>query len=94
MPRVDVSGRHPATQQIMRWFDSSHLPAHVRPVPEACEELAHHMLALLGDGPELTAGLRHLLEAKDAFTRQQVAILSEAGWPGEANTPTPVAPSP
>lgn len=27
------------------------------------------MVLALPDGPELTAGLRHLLEAKDAFVR-------------------------
>ena len=87
---VDLTQRHPATQQIMRWFRSDHLPEHVRPVPQACEELANHMLELLGDGPELTDGLRSLLKAKDSFTRQQVLILTEAGWPPEPNTATPV----
>lgn len=35
------------------------------------------LLALLGDGPELTAGLRKLLEAKDCFVRQ--ALIDQRG---------------
>lgn len=89
---MDRSARHPATQQLMRWFDFEHLPPKVKPVPEACADFMHTMLDLLDDGPELSAGLRHLLEAKDCFTRAQVDALSKEGWPGEANTATAVKP--
>lgn len=34
-----------------------------------CAELADRMVERLDDGPELTAGLRKLLEAKDCFVR-------------------------
>ncbi|OKJ06818.1 hypothetical protein [Kitasatospora sp. CB01950] len=61
--------RHPATQQLMRYFSWSHLPTHLQETSRACSQLAGHMVAVLPDGPELTAGLRKLLEAKDCFVR-------------------------
>ena len=70
---VSAEGRHPATQQIARWFTFDHLPGHARPPSAACAGLAQEMIDTLPDGPELTAGLRHLLEAKDAFVRQAIA---------------------
>lgn len=60
---------HPATASIARFFSSGHLPAHLRPTAQACEVLAGQMIAALPEGPELTAGLRKLLEAKDCFVR-------------------------
>lgn len=65
--------RHPATQEIMQWFAFDHLPeGRVRETSSWCASLAATMTGNLPDGPELTAGLRHLLEAKDAFVRQAV----------------------
>jgi hypothetical protein len=65
--------RHASTQQIMRHFRWGHLPSpHLREVSLACAELAGHMVAALPDGPELTAGLRKLLEAEDCFVRHAV----------------------
>lgn len=61
--------RHPSTQQIVRFFDYAHLPPHLAPVSAACKDLALTMVIQLPDGPELTAGLRKLLEAKDCFVR-------------------------
>lgn len=34
-----------------------------------CGDLAQELVAVLPDGPELSAGLRKLLEAKDCFVR-------------------------
>lgn len=53
----------------MRYFVYDHLPEHLRPTSRACHDLAHVMLDAMEDGPELTAGLRKLLEAKDCFVR-------------------------
>jgi hypothetical protein len=62
--------RHPSVQQIMRWFGYGHLEAAgTQNVARECHDLAHQMLLEIPDGPELTAGLRKLLEAKDAFVR-------------------------
>ncbi|MGI5418643.1 hypothetical protein [Actinomadura luteofluorescens] len=65
----DLSDRHPGTQHVARFFEFEHLPAHLRPVSENCARLAEDMIRELPDGPELTAGLRKLLEAKDCFVR-------------------------
>lgn len=64
-----LEGRHPGTVGIARFFEYGHLPEHLRGVSAACGELADEMIAGLPDGPELTAGLRKLLEAKDCFVR-------------------------
>lgn len=62
--------RHPATLDLLRWFDYDHLPPHLQAVSQHCHALAFEMASSLPDGPELTAGLRKLLEAKDCFVRQ------------------------
>jgi hypothetical protein len=61
--------RHPSVAGIVRFFDSAHLPVRLQAVAQPCEVLAGQMLDRLGDSPELTAGLRKLLEAKDCFVR-------------------------
>jgi hypothetical protein len=66
--------RHPATQQILRWFDFGHLPEGLpRSVAGDCFAAAHSLVAQLPDGPELTTGLRKLLEAKDCLVRAAIA---------------------
>lgn len=65
----NIGHRHPGTQQIARYFDSAHLPPALAAVAQPCEQLAGRMIGELPDGPELTAGLRKLLEAKDCFVR-------------------------
>jgi hypothetical protein len=54
---------------ILRYFSSEHLPPELRPVSRAVGDLAEIMEQLLPDGPEKSAGLRKLLEAKDCFVR-------------------------
>jgi hypothetical protein len=66
---VSAEGRHQATQQLARWFAFEHLPDHLRVPSARCAHLAQEMIDDLPDGPELTAGLRKLLEAKDCFVR-------------------------
>jgi len=57
------------SEQLLRFFTYEHLPPDLRPVSQACADLATWMQATLPDGPEKTTGLRKLLEAKDAFVR-------------------------
>jgi len=64
--------RHQATQQIMRWFEYDHLPEKLALVSKWNYILASQMVIDLPDGPELTAGLRKLLEAKDCFVRAAI----------------------
>lgn len=75
----DATGRHPATQQLAHWFDCSHLPDYLQPVSFPFAGIAQTMIDALQDGPELTAGLRKLLEAKDCFVRQALADRREPG---------------
>jgi hypothetical protein len=64
-----LTTRHIATQQLMRYFVSDHLPHDQAIVSSYCTDTAWLMLGALPDSPELTAGLRKLLEAKDCFVR-------------------------
>jgi hypothetical protein len=67
---LDVAGRHPATQHFAPQFGYTHLPpGPLQATSEACAALAQQMIDTLPDGPELSAGLRKLLEAKDCFVR-------------------------
>ena len=66
---MDTEGRHPATQQIARWFAYDHLAEPMRTVSMYSATLAEAMIRELPDGPELTTGLRKLLESKDCFVR-------------------------
>jgi hypothetical protein len=65
----DLAGRHPATQQIARFFAYDHLPEPMQTISAYSHHLAEAMIRELPDGPELTTGLRKLLEAKDCFVR-------------------------
>ena len=61
-------GMHPATAELLRYFEWEHLPEHLQAISRPCGELAAAMAKTLS-GPELTVGLRKLLEAKDCFVR-------------------------
>lgn len=64
-----TEGRHPGTAGIVRYFAWSHLPEHLQAISQPVGLLALELVDALPDGPELTAGLRKLLEAKDCFVR-------------------------
>lgn len=66
---MDLTGRHPGVQSLARHLAYAHLPAHLQAVSKPCHDLAKQMIETLPDGPELTTGLRKLLEAKDCFVR-------------------------
>lgn len=66
--------RHPGTASIVRYFAWNHLPEHLRDYSAECAHLARYMVEVLPDGPELTAGLRKLLEAKDCFVRAALDV--------------------
>jgi hypothetical protein len=59
---------NPDVARILEHFAFAHLPPHLRTVSQPVGELAREMAAQL-DGPELLAGLRKLLEAKDCLVR-------------------------
>lgn len=66
---IATNGRHPGVKGIARYFAFEHLPERLQTVSAPCGVLALEMIEALPDGPELTAGLRKLLEAKDCFVR-------------------------
>jgi len=53
---------------IMKYFESTHLPPHLQVVSKRIGDVAYYMEQSLPDGPEKSAGLRKLLEAKDCFS--------------------------
>lgn len=59
---------HPSTEAILRYFEYAHLPEQLQAVSRPFYEMAHLCAERL-DGPEVTAGLRKLLEAKDCMVR-------------------------
>lgn len=66
---VSPARRHPAVTALLRHFDYRHLPDGPMHTSRRCHDLAYRMVATLPDDPELTAGLRKLLEAEDCFVR-------------------------
>jgi hypothetical protein len=70
MPEQDLNLRHPSTKAIMRYFEFDHLPeGPLRNTSETYHDMAYEMMGTFDDSPELVAGLRHLLEAKDCHVR-------------------------
>lgn len=57
---------------IMRFFHYTHLKPPLRDVSERLSLLAEWVENTLPDGPEKSAGLRKLLEAKDCFVRSVI----------------------
>lgn len=65
--------RHPSTQHMMKMLEpNKNLPQPLLNIAEEFEQLAQSWLPSLEDSPEVTAGLRKLLEAKDCFVRAAV----------------------
>ena len=58
------------TNPIMQYFAYAHLPERLQVISRPIGDLATIMNESLPDGPEKSAGLRKLLEAKDCFVRQ------------------------
>jgi hypothetical protein len=54
---------------ILKYFEYSHLPAELQEVSREICDIAWYLSGALPPGPELSAGLRKLLEAKDCFVR-------------------------
>ena len=60
---------HPSIVAILQYFHYMHLPERLQEISKPCCELATIMASTLNQNPELTMGLRKLLEAKDCFVR-------------------------
>ena len=55
--------------EIMRYFEYSHLPEHLQKASKPLGDLAAKMAEELPDCVEKSVGMRKLLEAKDCFVR-------------------------
>lgn len=73
--------RHSSTEHMLAMLrPNPNLPEHLYVIAGKCHELAFGMVhGRLADGPELTTGLRKLLEAKDCFVRQAICDDSTRG---------------
>lgn len=72
---TDYSNRHPSTQHMMQMLEPNpNLKGQASVIAGDLFNYADNMVTELQDTPELTAGLRHLLEAKDCFIRSAVLL--------------------
>lgn len=55
--------------KILKYFSYGHLPEHLQPISQSMCGIAEFMEENLPDCAEKSAGMRKLLEAKDAFIR-------------------------
>lgn len=62
----------------IKYFEYKHLPEKLQVVSKPVGDLAQLMEATLPDGPEKSAGMRKLLEAKDCFVRAALEVKENA----------------
>lgn len=67
--------RHPSVREKCEWLEPNpHLPAGApATVAAVFREARDRLLELTGDGPQLSLGLQHLIDAKDCIVRQAIA---------------------
>lgn len=72
--------RHPSVENVAKWIDHAHLPdGLMKEISEKFTILKNDVLdAIEVDTPEVTAGLRKILEAKDCFVRVAKEIETQA----------------
>lgn len=73
-----MSELHPAVVAILRHFRYEHLPPKLQEVSEPFCSLAHKLANMVPSDPELTVGLRKLLEAKDCAVRARLSEMETA----------------
>jgi hypothetical protein len=57
---------------IIKHFTYEHLPVHLQVISAPICDLAVKFESIIPDGPEKSAGLRKLLEAKDCLVRAAI----------------------
>lgn len=71
-----MADEQPYTKRALRYFEFDHLrEGPLRLTSERVATLAYQMEEYLPEGPETTAGLRKLLEAKDCFVRAALDLV-------------------
>lgn len=78
MPKSLWADRHTSVKHFQPLFAYDHLPEHLQKVSKVFADAARALLRTLGDGPELSAALRKLIEAKDCAVRQAVMDTDKA----------------
>lgn len=68
---------HPSTEHLLSLFEFEHLPLHLQEISKPLHDLAHSMADMLGEGPELSVGLRRLWDAKNSLVMQRVIDLRD-----------------
>lgn len=72
---MNLDTRHPSTQHMMTMLKPNpNLKGIQKTISEVMWALAVDFTDTLADSPELTAGLRKLLEAKDCFVRASLDL--------------------
>ena len=56
-------------ERLLQFFEYDHLPNDLKAISILSHHLAIEMLDMLPHNPELTVGLRYLMQAKDCFVR-------------------------
>lgn len=70
---------HPSLENILRGFRYDHLkPGDIQNTSKMFASMAKYVAEELPSSPEVVAGLRKLLEAKDCFVRAAVFALEDA----------------
>lgn len=70
---------HPSLENILRGFRYDHLqPGRIQDTSKVFASMAKYVAEELPSSPEVVAGLRKLLEAKDCFVRAAVFTLEDA----------------
>ena len=62
------------TMRLLDHFSWSHLPEPLAEVSRPFSELAEHLVATLGESPDLTKSLNDLLTAKDWAVRARLPL--------------------
>lgn len=70
-------GRHPAVEQVLRYFEFEHLRAgELRDTSQMFHALAHELADRLPAVPQTTVALNKLLESKDAAVRASLDLVT------------------
>ena len=64
-----VMGHHPSIAHLLQYFRYDHLPERLQAISKPFHDMAHELAQTISQNPELTVGLRKLLEAKDCVVR-------------------------
>lgn len=72
-PQAEPAGRHPGVVYLMRWLrPNPRLGGGQRHIAEILYRAVLDVLPMVSDGPDTTAALRKILEAKDCLVRQSL----------------------